>query len=299
MTTRSELTLGSKASIVFVTLASGSWIVCGGLLVASIVTASISGFAGSLDGLGYSFVLFLDIVAILAITFKQQPRILQTDKKPLIITTVNVLLTNKDKGFRIGEELKTIDPDIVIVQEYDANIGYGMSSFLDNYMYCFIAEDGEDGIPDVAIFSKHELFDKRFVYIENRPVLLADIEYEYKPVTIGAVHTKSPTDPERTTVWLEELRYFRIAFQMNQPVIIGGDFNATISHGPFRDVLTEAHLTDLTSGLNTWSSHDGIPEYLHLDHILASPDWVLTEKATKSLGLGSDHTPVTVKVVIP
>lgn len=295
MTTRSEFTYGSKASIVFVTTAAGSWGVCAGLLLSSLILVSFWG----VEGLGYAFVLILDIVAILAITFKPQPKIVETDKKVLTITTANVLLTNKDKGYRLSEELKTVDPDIVIIQEYDAHIGYGMESFLNNYEYVFLADKGEDGIPDLAIFSKYEMFDKRFVYIDKRPVLLADIEYDFKTVTIGAVHTKSPTDPERTAVWLEELRYFRVAFQMNQPVIIAGDFNATVAHAPFRDVLTEAHLTDLTSGLNTWTGSNSLPEFLHLDHVLASPDWVLAEKPFKSLGEGSDHTPVTVKVFIP
>lgn len=289
MVTDNPYVFSSPLSITIVMLAAGSWFVGGFILLVSLVILCLGMF---LQGVA----LALIVVAILKLNWHTQPRIVTNNNKPLTVSTVNVLVTNKTKGQNIGNELAQADPDIIFIQEYDANIGEGMEIFLNKYTYCFIAEVGEEGLNDLAIFSKYQLHDSRVNYVNNRPILFAEIEHEGQTVTLANIHTMSPTDSKRATVWQHELEYFRTLFNVNTPLIVAGDFNATVSHAPFRNLMRACRLTDMTSWNNTWSSHSFLPDYLHLDHVLASVDFILTEKPSKTLGEGSDHAPVTVKI---
>lgn len=291
MVTDNPFVFSSKMSIFFVILASGSWLTGATMLLVSILLASFGYFVQGI-------VLALIVAAILKLNWHTPPKVIESNKAKLKISTVNVLVTNKNKGTMIGNELAQEDPDIIFIQEYDANIGQGMEVFLNKYTYCFIAEPNEEGLPDLAIYSKLPLLNRRIHYVGNRPVMLTDIEHDEQTITLINVHTMSPTDSERATTWHFEMESFRTAFNMQTPAIIAGDFNSSVSHAPFRNLLRACNLIDMTSFINTWSINSSIPDVLHLDHILTTVDFQLTSKPVKTLGEGSDHAPVTVTLAL-
>lgn len=278
-------------SYVTVILASGSWFVMGGLTVMSIMFFVTGNY---FFGIG----MFFNAVLIFMVNWVNPPKIFGEQNNILTISTVNVLNENKSKGLHIGRELLEADPDIVFIQEYTPEIGAGMEPFLDRYAYCSIAEKGEDEIPDLAIYSKFPLLNSRTIYSNNRPALVSEIEYEKQFVTLVNIHTVSPTNPSRTIRWFDELEGHITMLRTNNPMIVAGDFNASVSHAPFRRLLKEANLSDFTSLLTTWGYKKSLPELLHLDHILGTRDFRLLEKPVKSTGEDSDHCPVTVKVSI-
>lgn len=292
MVTMNPFIYQSKGSPIVVVLAAGSWFTTGAtVLIAIIMFISGKPIHGT--------ILFFLAGAIVLLNLAGQSRIVKINNKPVLtLATVNVLVRNPDGGKKIGSEIAYHNPDIVFIQEYDANVGDKMEMFLKDYTYCFIADKDEEGLNDLAIYSKYPLENKRVNYVANRPVLLADIVFEEQKITIACVHTMSPTSSERTLVWFDELDCYRSLFAMSTPLIIAGDFNATMSHAPFRNLVRASNLKDTTSWNTSWSNSSALPDYLHLDHILTSVDFNLTEKATKTTGEGSDHAPLIVKLQI-
>lgn len=289
MVTDNPFIFSSKMSIFFIILASGSWITGATMLAIAILLMSLGYF---IQGV----VLALIVGGILKLSWHTPPKIVETVKPHLTVSTVNVLVTNKNNGSMIGNELAQENPDIIFIQEYDANIGQGMEVFLNKYTYCFIAEKNEEGLPDLAIYSKIPLENKRIHYIGNRPVMFAEIEHQEQTITLVNIHTMSPTDSERATMWHFEMESLRNMLKIKTPAIIAGDFNASTSHAPFRNLLRACKLTDMTSFINTWSVNPSLPDILHLDHILTTVDFNLINKPVKTLGEGSDHAPITVKL---
>lgn len=287
MVTDNPFVFSSKMSLLFIILAAGSWITGIAILIIAII---LTFFGYFINGI----LLTLIVAGILKLNWHTPPKIIEATKPTLTVSTVNVLVTNKNKGLTIGNELAQENPDIIFMQEYDAHIGQGMEVFLNEYTYCFIADKNEEGLPDLAIYSKIPLMNKRIHYISNRPVMFAEIEHEEQVVTLVNIHTMSPTDSTRSTTWHFELESLRSMLNFKTPAIIAGDFNASISHAPFRNLLRACSLTDMTSFMNTWSIHSSIPDLLHLDHILTTVDFQLNRKPVKTLGEGSDHAPTTV-----
>lgn len=291
MVTMNPFVYSAKWSIIVIGLAAGSWFTAGGLLLMSLLVASF-------DNLFNGLVLFVPAVGIILLNWRTPPKVSAVHGEVLTVATVNVLVTNVNEGRMISSDLSSTDPDIIFMQEYDIHIGQGMEKFLERYDYVFMSEVGPDGIPDVVIYSKLPLENKRTHYVNERPMLLADVEHDGRVVTLVCVHTASPTTPERSEIWFEELNAYRRLFKVNTPLIVAGSFNATISHAPYRAMLKDSFLNDFTALLNTWSTQDSVPEFLHLDHILCSVDFTMVDRPVKHTGEGSDHSPVTVKVAL-
>ena len=88
---------------------------------------------------------------------------------------------------------------------------------------------------------------------------------------------------------------------MSGPLIVAGDFNATLHAGgirALRDVgLLDAHEA-LGRGLaTTWPNGMFSAPPLHLDHVFLSPHLVPVA-VTEGHGAGSDHRPVIVDVAV-
>lgn len=116
-------------------------------------------------------------------------------------------------------------------------------------------------------------------------------------VTLMNIHTISPVTSSRTKIWLKELQAFISLFSSEtKPLIVAGDFNATIGHKPFKDLMHLSNMRDASSGFTTWSNSKFIPAWMHLDHILISEHWAKHADTIIGKGYGSDHKPVTVSL---
>ena len=76
-----------------------------------------------------------------------------------------------------------------------------------------------------------------------------------------------------------------------------GDFNATMYHPRFEDLLdtglTDAHSARGRGFSGTWPRNRSYPPFLRIDHALSSKELVPLE-ASYGKGTGSDHRPIIV-----
>lgn len=121
-------------------------------------------------------------------------------------------------------------------------------------------------------------------------------------VTIAAVHTRPPYDPDAWRHDHEQVRTALAALGTDAAVVVAGDLNATLAHAPVRRLL-DLGFTDSAVQANagwspTWpsGSHQRrfgltVPAFAAIDHVLTSPRLVATSSRTVELR-GADHKAV-------
>jgi endonuclease/exonuclease/phosphatase (EEP) superfamily protein YafD len=129
-------------------------------------------------------------------------------------------------------------------------------------------------------------------------------------VTIAAVHTRPPYDPD---AWRHDHEQVRTALaavraDADRAVVVAGDLNATLAHAPVRR-LVDLGFSDSAVQANagwspTWPSgaHQRrfgltLPAFAAIDHVLTSPGLVATSSRTLDLP-GADHRAVLATVSV-
>ncbi|MDN5582998.1 MULTISPECIES: endonuclease/exonuclease/phosphatase family protein [unclassified Corynebacterium] len=104
---------------------------------------------------------------------------------------------------------------------------------------------------------------------------------------VVGVHTRPPAYSDLIGGWSRDLGTLREEFAGSEsPVVLAGDFNATVAHPEFRDLLDTAGLTDCGGGLTapTWPHRFPL---VRIDHILVR-DATCTDGGTVQVD-GTDH----------
>lgn len=104
---------------------------------------------------------------------------------------------------------------------------------------------------------------------------------------VVGVHTRPPAYSDLIGGWSRDLGTLREEFAGSEsPVVLAGDFNATVAHPEFRDLLDTAGLTDCGGGLTapTWPHRFPL---VRIDHILVR-DGTCTDGGTVQVD-GTDH----------
>lgn len=122
-----------------------------------------------------------------------------------------------------------------------------------------------------------------------------------KAVSFRAVHPAPPT-PRRVRQWRATLSSLaEWATRTPGPLIMAGDFNASIDHPGMRQLLArnlrDAHEVAGEGRPRTWPNGRSLPAFVHLDHVLVrgiGVDWV-----REVLIPGSDHDAILAELVIP
>lgn len=164
---------------------------------------------------------------------------------------------------------------------------------LEVFAYRLSVPGFEDG--EIAVWSRWPLENATGERLSTRPFVQAVVQAPAGPFTIGAVHTAAPTDQREVANWAGELASLGL-LDRSSPIVLAGDFNATIDHAQFRSLLengwTDVHTTKGCGFDETWpvSRGTGIPA-MRLDHVLVSDHF---EVKAVELGHanGSDHKPV-------
>lgn len=119
-------------------------------------------------------------------------------------------------------------------------------------------------------------------------------------VEVYSVHTQPPT-PSRSTDWDDDLRALP-ASDGAPPRILMGDFNATLDHDEFRELLDRGYddaAATLGDGLTpTWPEQRRFPPLVTIDHVLADERLGISDYSTHEVA-GSDHRAVFAAVVLP
>ncbi|MBG0740939.1 endonuclease/exonuclease/phosphatase family protein [Paeniglutamicibacter antarcticus] len=121
------------------------------------------------------------------------------------------------------------------------------------------------------------------------------------PVLFSAVHITSPR-PQQVDEWSRTSALVRGASRPGTRAVMLGDFNSTLDHAGFRELLATG-FTDAASAAGqslvpTWPIGAAVPPFATIDHVLSSPDLRPIWYTTEIIG-GSDHAAVLARLSLP
>lgn len=164
---------------------------------------------------------------------------------------------------------------------------------VDVFTYRLSVPGFEEG--EIAVWSRWPLENASGERLATRPFIRAEVEAPAGAFTIGAVHTAAPVNDLEATNWADGLAGLGLV-DRSKPIVLAGDFNATIDHAQFRSLLengwTDVHTTKGCGLDETWPAGRGlgIPA-MRLDHVLVS-DHFEVKAVEVGHANGSDHKPV-------
>ena len=210
------------------------------------------------------------------------------------VFSANLLFSNKDLSGIIAE-VHARDPDIAVFEEATPAhrarlLGDPALSGLPNRVFA----NGSDTI----LFSRLPIESSDIWSETAKPMVRAHLSTAIGTVEILVVHTVAPTNGTAIARWRQMLDAIHdLAQQRTTPLLLVGDFNATIYHHRFDAILdtglTDAHSARGTGLTGTWPRDKPVPPFLRIDHALSSKELVPT-RASYGTGSGSDHRPIIV-----
>jgi endonuclease/exonuclease/phosphatase (EEP) superfamily protein YafD len=212
----------------------------------------------------------------------------------LSIAVANVHLDNSDAA-PLAAWLAREQPDIVVVLEVSAGYALGLAELRGYPHRHIVPRDDPFGI---AVLSRHPLRES----LARRdamgiPHLETRIDFQGREVALLAAHPMPPIAAahhaernRKLAGWAADLA------RGGLPGLVAGDLNATPWSMAFNG-LGAAGLHRATSLVPTWPAALGGLMGIPIDHVLATSQWRLVA-AHRGPNLGSDHTPVLVRVAI-
>jgi endonuclease/exonuclease/phosphatase (EEP) superfamily protein YafD len=120
-------------------------------------------------------------------------------------------------------------------------------------------------------------------------------------VRVVAVHPRPPVSRAAHDEWRGLLRALPSTGPRGVPVVLAGDFNATLDHRELRRLLGRGYVdaADATGGglAPTWPAGRGPPPFMAIDHVLADRRLGVRGFATFAIP-GSDHRGVVARLVL-
>lgn len=219
----------------------------------------------------------------------------------LRVLTVNVLAGGA-RAEDIYALIRRERPDVVAVEELTPVVAGALDREGMRRLYPYRVLLPIDNPSGVGLYSRLPL--ERAVESPIRttfPMPRATIEVDGTPVTVQAVHTVSPV-PGDVGEWEHDLGVLRqVAASRKTPMIMLGDFNATLDHASFRRVLaaglSDAHNLRGAGIVRTWPAKGPFPPAFHIDHVLVSRELSVRDAAVRDMP-GSDHHAVVADLVV-
>ncbi len=120
-------------------------------------------------------------------------------------------------------------------------------------------------------------------------------------VELGCVHPRAPLPPSPAAVarWRRELAVLPPPAEL--PRLLAGDFNATLDHAPFRDVLRLGYADAAREVGNAWKptwGRVGRPAVITIDHVLVDRRCAVLERKVHAVP-GTDHRAVFAEIRLP
>lgn len=223
-----------------------------------------------------------------------EPRLRPAGGRPLRVMQANILVGGADPH-ALAAAVDRLHIDVLTVCELTPQ---GLVRLLASrlpellpYHYCSTGERG-DG---TGIWSRYPLSDTRRHDGFVTELLSARVELPDDPAPlVFAVHPVPPW-PREPGDWLRELELLRQLLAKipdgTGPVLVAGDFNATMDHRPYRALLDGAYRDAAVSAgagiLPTYAADRWYPAAIAIDHILLR-DALAHQVHTVALP-GSDH----------
>jgi endonuclease/exonuclease/phosphatase (EEP) superfamily protein YafD len=204
---------------------------------------------------------------------------------------------------RLADDILRESPDIVVLQELTpTHVAALESTALWNELPHRVL-DPMDGYYGSGILSRWPIVGKAILDLQEFPMVTADVLTPAGEVHVIAVHTVNPAQPTRLPTWRRQHEQLADYVRHHSgPVILAGDFNATLHHRPFR-MLLAADLRDAFTDAGavagvTWPNRrPPVPPLMRLDHVLFSPR-IAAGAVRSARSIGSDHRRLIVDLAI-
>ena len=216
----------------------------------------------------------------------------------LRVFSANLYFSNPDLS-GILDEVRSNDPDIAVFQEVTPA---HRARLLRDPVLAGLSNRIVSNDSDTVVFSRLPFESSEIWYEPSRPMARAQVSTAIGSVELVVVHTVAPINDPSIVRWRQMLDVLRdLARQRTTPLLLIGDYNATMYHPRFDDLLdtglTDAHSARGTGLTGTWPRDKPFPPLLRIDHALSSKELVPI-KATYGKGTGSDHRPIIVEYAL-
>lgn len=213
----------------------------------------------------------------------------------LRLVSFNVLYLNQDRQESI-EFLRGVDADLIVLCECTDGWFEAVQPALANtHPYTsaklFPAWNGTRVFSRQPLRAATELPDFRLIP-DSEKIMAVSTLWQGQSIVVMGVHPASPVNQERFKYRNNMLNLIAaVGTQVNEPLIIAGDFNCT-SGSPY--FLRAAGLHDSRRGFGWQGSWPTFaPEFLRIpiDHVFVNDCWQVTHREIAP-SVGSDHSPV-------
>lgn len=219
------------------------------------------------------------------------------------IATANVYIGNPDPVSLINEILAE-DPDIIMLQEMSPRIWALLKTLPQLEEFTFRNVNARDNPDGTVLLSRLPARETGNVPLGSNAATSAEINIDGTWVRVINLHISAPISDGLIARGKTQLRELRTAVDASAtPVVIAGDFNATVQHARFQDLmgdnLQDAHQLAGRGFGATWRHHrlDGLPPILRIDHILLTEQLDAIHSWTGDT-TGSDHEVLFADVVV-
>lgn len=226
----------------------------------------------------------------------QAPR--ASDSQDVTVVAFNTV-RNLD-GTTMRQMIERFDPDTIIMPETsqrDLEVALQGTKFSD---YPHVSTPDLGGATPTTVLTSPRMGEwQRGNGPSTRFGSLALQSTTAKVPTIIATHT-SPPVPEHMEQWRADLKSLADYDGLDEPIIVAGDFNATMRHGFLAELQTlrDAAVECGTANEGTWLANVSTSIAAPMDHVLVSPGIKVTGCTTFTTN-SSDHRGIAVSLRLP
>ena len=243
-------------------------------------------------------------LAVLALTLAVLPRAIGGPEsvpgaRPVRILTFNLAKSKADTQ-AVVDEAEARQADLVFLQELTRKKAEELNQAGFSASYPHQATRFSEKFGN-AIWSRWPLVRRDPLATKEQP--RADVEVpDSIPIEVVSVHPTAPIHRSDMKLWERDYRYLPTAFSADIPIVLAGDFNATLDHDNLRDLIGTGYRDAaevLGDGLvPTWPSKIEFPPPVTIDHVLAEKGISVSEYDVVQLP-GSDHKAVFAEILLP
>jgi endonuclease/exonuclease/phosphatase family metal-dependent hydrolase len=229
---------------------------------------------------------------------KRQP---PADGPTLRVVTINLLVGRADPDAVVAR-VRAADPDVLFLQELTSGAEIRLKQAgLEDLLPHTLIEHIDGGPRGSGIYSRYPL-SEALPHPETfaaQPTAVLELPGGDE-VELICVHLRAPAlRRDGSAPWRSELAL--LPPPGKRPRVIAGDFNASVDHAAFRDLLrlgyADAAVQTGTGLVRTWGPPNKRP-WLTIDHILVSRGCAVRACAVYDMP-GSDHRPVYAEIRLP
>lgn len=249
---------------------------------------------------------FFLAIAVIGFVLAVVPRELGTAKPVHGGQPVRILAANTARGNADAEQVLRLaesrDVDLLVLTELKPEFVEELEASGVGPVFPERVLGSAEGSVGTGVYSRWPLRD--LGRLDTRPVqprVAVEVPGSI-PIELVAVHPTAPAGPRSTGEWERDYHRMPAAGTGDLPLVLAGDFNATLDHDNLRDLIDTGYVdAGDASGrglVSTWPSRLKWPPPVTIDHVLAERGIAVTDYDVEKIS-GSDHRAVYAELTLP